>query len=48
MSGIPDANVEVLDPMQMDDLAFDLAGLQFTMDGGVMKGLKNSVVDSVK
>ncbi|KAH9630144.1 hypothetical protein HF086_004850 [Spodoptera exigua] len=48
MSGVPDANVEVLDPMIMDDLAFDLAGLQFTMTGGVMRGLKNSVVDSVQ
>ncbi|XP_022828035.1 circadian clock-controlled protein-like [Spodoptera litura] len=48
MTGIPDANVEVLDPMEMDDLAFELAGLQFTMTGGLMKGLKNSIVDGVQ
>ena len=48
MAGISENNVEVLDPMEMDDLAFDLAGLQFTLTGGIMKGLKSSVVDKVE
>ncbi|KAJ8716587.1 hypothetical protein PYW07_003214 [Mythimna separata] len=47
MVGISENNVEVLDPMDMDDLAFELAGLQFTLKGGTLKGLKNSVVDNV-
>ncbi|KAJ8723378.1 hypothetical protein PYW08_003290 [Mythimna loreyi] len=47
MVGISENKVDVLDPMDMDDLAFELAGLQFTLKGGILRGLKNSVVDNV-
>lgn len=48
MTGIPENNVEVLDPLEMEDFGFDLAGLQFTLSEGIMKGMKNSVVDKVQ
>lgn len=48
MAGMPDAKTDVLDPMEMDDLAFDLAGLQFTLKQATMKGLKGAVMDTVE
>ncbi|XP_026733515.1 circadian clock-controlled protein-like [Trichoplusia ni] len=47
MAGIPEADIAVLDPMEMDDVSFDLAGLQFSLKEGRLKGLKGSVIDSV-
>uniref|UniRef100_A0A2A4JM86 Uncharacterized protein n=1 Tax=Heliothis virescens TaxID=7102 RepID=A0A2A4JM86_HELVI len=47
-AGMPEANVEALDPLEIEDLAFELAGLKFTLKGGVMKGLKTATVDNVE
>ncbi|XP_026733950.1 circadian clock-controlled protein-like [Trichoplusia ni] len=47
MAGIPEADIAVLDPMEMDDVSFDIAGFQFSLKGGRLKGLKNSVIDDV-
>ncbi|XP_061714328.1 circadian clock-controlled protein daywake-like [Cydia pomonella] len=48
MSGLPEHGVEVLDVMNMDDVAFDLSGLQFSLKEGKLKGLKTATVDNVK
>lgn len=48
MSGIPEYGVEVLDELEMDEVKFDLAGLNFRLKDGRVKGLKNSIVDDVK
>ncbi|KAL4713185.1 hypothetical protein ACJJTC_018830 [Scirpophaga incertulas] len=48
MSGLPDYGVEVLDVMELEDVQFDLSGLQFSMKQGRLKGMKGAVVDSVK
>ncbi|XP_063534644.1 circadian clock-controlled protein daywake-like [Cydia strobilella] len=48
MSGLPEQGVEVLDVMNMDDVAFDLSGLQFSLKEGKLKGLKAATVDNVK
>ncbi|XP_047990606.1 circadian clock-controlled protein daywake-like [Leguminivora glycinivorella] len=48
MAGLPEQGVEVLDVMNMDDVAFDLSGLQFSLKEGKLKGLKTGVVDHVK
>ncbi|XP_013192557.1 circadian clock-controlled protein daywake [Amyelois transitella] len=45
--GIPEANIDVLDVMDMDDVKFDLSGLQFTLKEGKLKGLKGMVIKSV-
>ncbi|CAH0587015.1 unnamed protein product [Chrysodeixis includens] len=47
MVGIPEGDIAVLDPMEMDDLSFDLAGLQFSLKNGRLKGLKGSVIENV-
>lgn len=48
MSGIPELEVDVLDVMDMDDFKFDVSGLQFSLKEGKLKGLKSSIIDSVK
>ncbi|XP_026733517.1 circadian clock-controlled protein-like [Trichoplusia ni] len=48
MAGIPEAGIQVMDPMELEKLSFELAGLQFTLSDGRLKGLKNATVDSVK
>lgn len=44
ISGMPENDVEVLDPMTMPHIKFDLSGLQFTLDEGILKGLKKATV----
>ncbi|XP_075975237.1 circadian clock-controlled protein daywake-like [Anticarsia gemmatalis] len=39
---------QVLDTLNMDDMAFDLHGLQFTMKDGTLKGLKNTIIDGAE
>ncbi|CAH0587014.1 unnamed protein product [Chrysodeixis includens] len=48
MGGIPEAGIESMDPMELEKLSFELAGLQFTLADGRLKGLKNTTVDNVK
>ncbi|XP_028177821.1 circadian clock-controlled protein-like [Ostrinia furnacalis] len=48
MAGLPDMDVAVLDVMEMDDIKFDLSGLQFSLTEGRLKGLKTAVIDNVK
>ncbi|GBP47794.1 Circadian clock-controlled protein [Eumeta japonica] len=48
VTGIPELGVEVLDVMEEDEVNFDLAGLQFSLKGGKLKGLKNAIVDRIK
>ncbi|XP_063622203.1 circadian clock-controlled protein daywake-like [Cydia splendana] len=48
MSGLPKQGVEELDVMNMEDIAFDLSGLQFSLKEGKLKGLKAATVDNVK
>ncbi|XP_049872278.1 circadian clock-controlled protein daywake-like [Pectinophora gossypiella] len=47
-AGIPDVGIEVLDPLHMDDLSFDLSGLQFSLKEGQLKGLKTAEFDKIK
>ena len=46
--GIPDAGIEVMDPLELDDIAFELSGLKFSLTDGRLKGLRSSVIDKVK
>ncbi|KAL0880083.1 hypothetical protein ABMA27_002575 [Loxostege sticticalis] len=48
MAGLPDMDVDVMDVMKMDDVKFDLSGLQFSLSEAHLKGLKTSVIDNVK
>lgn len=48
MGGIPELGIPILDVMEMEDFKFDLSGLQFSLTDGKLKGLKSSVIDSVK
>nr|3E8T_A Chain A, Takeout-like protein 1 [Epiphyas postvittana]3E8W_A Chain A, Takeout-like protein 1 [Epiphyas postvittana]4G0S_A Chain A, Takeout-like protein 1 [Epiphyas postvittana]4G0S_B Chain B, Takeout-like protein 1 [Epiphyas postvittana] len=48
VAGLPDHGVEVMDVLDLDDFAFDLSGLQFTLKEGKLKGLKGAVIDNVK
>lgn len=48
VSGIPEYGVEVLDIMKLDDVKFELAGLNFGLKEGTVKGMKHAVVDDVK
>ncbi|KAJ0183223.1 hypothetical protein K1T71_001199 [Dendrolimus kikuchii] len=43
--GIPELRTDVLDVMQMDDVSFDLSGLQFSLKNGQLEGLKNTKFD---
>lgn len=47
-SGIPEIGIEVHDALKLDDIKFDLSGLQFSLKGGELAGLKNAVIDDVK
>ncbi|KAM3965004.1 juvenile hormone binding protein ce-0330 [Aphomia sociella] len=48
MEGMPELGTEVLDVMEMENVEFDLSGLQFALFNGQVKGLKNSVVEKVE
>ncbi|KAI8421681.1 hypothetical protein MSG28_009669 [Choristoneura fumiferana] len=48
VAGLPDYGVEVMDVMDLDDFAFDLSGLQFSLKEGKFKGLKGATIDNVK
>ncbi|XP_013133153.1 PREDICTED: circadian clock-controlled protein-like [Papilio polytes] len=48
VSGIPEYGVEVLDIMNLDDVKFELAGLNFGLKEGTVKGMKHAVIDDVK
>ncbi|XP_059049962.1 circadian clock-controlled protein daywake-like [Achroia grisella] len=47
MEGMPELGTEVLDVMNMDDVEFDLSGLQFGLKNAQLKGLKNSKIYKV-
>ncbi|XP_031766736.2 circadian clock-controlled protein daywake-like [Galleria mellonella] len=47
MEGMPELGTDVLDVMEMEDIEFDLSGLQFALKGGHLKGLKNSIIDQI-
>lgn len=48
MAGIPELGIEVLDVMNMEPVKFDLSGLQFTLDDGKLKGMKDSYIANAK
>ncbi|CAB3226968.1 unnamed protein product [Arctia plantaginis] len=46
-AGMPEIGVEVLDVMKMDDVKFELSGLQFSLNDGTLKGMKTAVIDDL-
>ncbi|KAJ2950999.1 hypothetical protein O0L34_g5375 [Tuta absoluta] len=46
--GIPEVGIDVMDPMELEDIAFDLSGLKFSLKEGRLKGLRGSIIDKVK
>ncbi|KAG6447736.1 hypothetical protein O3G_MSEX005144 [Manduca sexta] len=48
LDGLPDLGINVMDVLEMDDIKFDISGLQFSLTEGKLKGLKSSIIDDVK
>ncbi|KAI5634383.1 hypothetical protein NE865_12931 [Phthorimaea operculella] len=47
VAGMQSAGAEVLDPMKLDLIKVDLAGLKMNMDNVIVKGLKRAVIDKI-
>ena len=48
IKGIPEYGVEVMDEMIIDNVQFELTGLQFMLNNGRLKGDKDIIIDRIK